>query len=207
MEDPRADAQAPRADAQARETTVFAPDHNTMMRNDATYAYAAVTGNDYEPPLVAEKAAGTVAPDTVPVRIHSLDGSGPFGQQAGDVVRSNVKDLEYSWDSSRFDTVFKRLEKKLRGRIKCVDTDCMSQRLTKCHWTKCPDHACILHVKASNLLKGGRSSNIEWVCQKHKVALNQRDMERAHAHYKGNLGRVIAVREADPEMMMEEDWV
>ena len=183
---------------------LFAPDHNMTRRNDTTYAFAAVTGNDYEPVLVKE-AAGTVVPEMVPVRLHSTDGSGPSGEQAGDVVRLTVQDLGYSWDSSRFDTVFKKLTKKQRGRIKCVDRMCRSQLLTKCHW--CPDHACILHVKASNLLKGGRSSNFEWVCQKHKAQLNQRDMERARAHYQTNFATVIATREADPELMKEEDWV
>ena len=118
---------------------------------------------------------------------------------------STVQDLGYSWDSSRLDKVFKKLTKKQRVRIKCVGSMCSAQRLTKCHW--CGEHVCILHVKASNLLRGGRSGNFEWVCQNHKAELNQRDMERARAHYKGNLGMIIAAREADPEIMMEEDWV
>jgi hypothetical protein len=172
-------------------------------RNDATYAYASVTGNDYEP-VVDREAAGTVVSEMVPVRIHSTDGSGSFGEQAGDVVRSNVQDLEYSWDSSRFDTVFKKLEKKQRGRIKCVGSMCNAQLLTKCHW--CGQHVCILHVKASNLLKGG-DRNFEWVCQKHKDELNKRDIERARAFYKDNFEMIIASREADPKMMMEEVWV
>ena len=180
---------------------LFAPDHNMTRRNDATYAYAAVTGNDYEP-VVVKEAAGTVAPEMVPVRTHSTDGS--FGEQAGDVMWSTVQDLGYSWDSSRMDCVFKKLTKKQRGRIKCVGSMCMAKLLTKCHW--CGQHVCILHVKASNLLKGG-DRNFEWVCQNHKAELNQRDMERARAHYKGSFEMIIASREADPKMMMEEDWV
>ena len=117
---------------------------------------------------------------------------------------STVQDLGYSWDSSRLDCVFKKLTKKQRVRIKCVGSMCSAQRLTKCHW--CGEHVCILHVKASNLLKGG-DRNFEWVCQKHKDELNKRDIERARAFYKDNFEMVIADRNSDPEMMMEEDWV
>ena len=183
---------------------LFAPDHNMTRRNDATYAYAAVTGNDYEP-VVVKEAAGTVVPEMVPVRIHSTGGSGSSGEQAGDVLRSTVQDLGYSWDSSRLDCVFKKLTKKQRVRIKCVGSMCNAQRLTKCHW--CGEHVCILHVKASNLFKGGDSQNFEWVCQKHKDELNKRDIERARAFYKDNFEMIIADRNSDPKMMMEEDWV